>query len=210
MCVMILVGDRMSDEWCMYSVLLLSGCCLCGQQVRLEFISMTEKMPCMKNEFEEFLKNEGVASGDISMLLGELKINSAEKMMNCVASKEEFVADVWGALVAVDATKKVARRGALLAVYDKVMAKGEADRVAQAEAKLNLAEMELATAEAGKKLEGLNESAARSVLNEQTEVLKLMMKEKNKKVRSYRLFMVIGCLTVYVVILMCLLCLRHC
>ena len=158
---------------------------LCRQQVRLEFISMTEKMPCMKNEFEEFLKNEGVASGDVSMLLGELKINSAEKMMNCVASKEEFVADVWGALVAVDATKKVARRGALLAVYDKVMAKGEADRVAQAEAKLNLAEMELATAEAGKKLEGLNESAARSVLNEQTEVLKLMMKEKNKKVRSY-------------------------
>ena len=137
--------------------------------------------------FDEFLMNEGVPSGDVAILVKELKIDSVNKLRNCVATKEEFVEDVWSILVTMDTTKKTARRGAVLAAYDKAVAMGEAERMAQMREKLKEAEMELAAAEAARRVANLNGDSTRtlemSMLNDQTEVIKQMMKEKQKKVR---------------------------
>ena len=108
------------------------------------------------------------------------------KMRNCVFDKEEFIAEVWGAMVMKDSTKKIPRRGAVVAAYEEAVALGEKERMLAAEAKLKEAQMELAAAEASKKSVSMNELTMRaaevSAMKAQTEAMKLMATDKTKKV----------------------------
>ena len=148
---------------------------------------MTEKLPSVQDEFEDFLRNEAVHNLDVSLLMKEFEVNTIAKLANCVASKEEFLADIWSAMIAVDATKKPGRRAAVLAAYEKAVVMYEKERFALAEARLIATEKEIAAAEAGKRLDDLNDTVVKSVetnvMSEQNEFFKLMMKDKAKKVR---------------------------